>query len=71
MTVSVKEVNLQGGERIILTTDGVHGVLEEQRLSELVAKGDVQHVAAALVEAALASGSRDNATAVVADYQPG
>lgn len=72
MTVNLKEMNLKGGDRIVLTTDGVHGVLEHSRLAEIVAtSGGLPQVAAALIEAALASGSSDNVTAVVAEYQPG
>jgi protein phosphatase len=69
MTVNLKELTLNGGERIVMTTDGVHGVLEHARLRQIVGRGDPESVAAALVDAALASGSRDNVTAVVADYQ--
>ncbi len=72
MTVNLKEVALKGGERIVLTTDGVHGVLESARLAQIVGqRGGLQTVATALIDAALTSGSRDNVTAVVADYEPG
>lgn len=71
MTVNLKEVVLTGGERIILTSDGVHGVLEPAQLASLVvAGGELQKVANRLLQAALSEGSRDNVTVVVAEYQP-
>jgi serine/threonine protein phosphatase PrpC len=67
--VHVHEEFLEGNERIVLTTDGVHGSLDNRRMSELVnAGGNPQQVASSLVEAALARGSRDNCTALAAFY---
>ncbi len=53
------------GDRYLLTSDGVHGVLKPRRLGELAAAGSAQQAADALVDAALAAGTRDNATALV------
>jgi PPM family protein phosphatase len=69
--VHVVEESLQGGELLLLTTDGVHGVLDEARLEQVILdSSDVQDTAANLVAAALARGSRDNCTALVARYLP-
>jgi protein phosphatase len=71
-SVHVTELPLRGGERFALTTDGVHGVLEESQLAGVVeTTGDAKRAAAALVDSALNGGSRDNCTAVVADYEQG
>jgi protein phosphatase len=68
--VHIVEVFLSGGELMLLTTDGVHGVLDDQRLEQLlVAGGSLEQTAESLVSAALVRGSRDNCTAVVAQYQ--
>ncbi len=60
---------LQGEARIgdcfLLTSDGVHGVLKAPRLAALAATGSAQQASEALVEAALAAGARDNATALI------
>lgn len=54
------------GDTYVLTTDGVHGALRAQRLAELATRGDsAQRASDAIVDAALAAGARDNATAVV------
>lgn len=67
--VHVLESPLQTGDLILLTTDGVHEVLEDQRLEELLTRGeDSRWIAENVVEAALACGTRDNLTAVVARY---
>lgn len=65
--VHLSERRLERGDLLVLTTDGVHGVLEEQDLVAACEEGsDVQACAAGLVRAALGHGSRDNCTAVVA-----
>jgi len=67
--VHVVEETLAGGERLLLSTDGVHGVLDEDQLERIVADGrDLAAVPETLVTTALAHGSRDNCTAVVAQY---
>ncbi len=53
------------GDSFVLTTDGVHGVLKPAQLAALAAGGDAQAASQALVDAALAAGTRDNATALL------
>jgi protein phosphatase len=67
--VHVIEEELRGDVRIALTTDGVHGVLDEESVEHQLADGAVQAASRNLVAAALAHGSLDNCTAVVADYR--
>jgi PPM family protein phosphatase len=68
-SVHVTEEYLAGGERLVLTTDGVHGTLDERRIAQLVSEGGhPEAVASDLVSAAMARGSRDNCTALVAFY---
>ena len=66
--VHIVEEPLSGGEVLLLTTDGVHGVLDTRALERLVERVDVKQLAAEVVSAALARGSRDNCTAVAATY---
>jgi protein phosphatase len=68
--VHIVEEYLQGGERLALTSDGVHGTLEDRRIEQVMREGgNPEEAAAGLVNAALARGSRDNCTAVVAFYE--
>jgi PPM family protein phosphatase len=69
--VHVAEHPLAGGERLLLSTDGVHGVVADSHLERMLRAGaDPAAIARDLVAAALACGSRDNCTAVVAEYRP-
>jgi len=51
------------GHRVVLCTDGVHGVLSDEEIREIVqAVDDIRDVAATLCRRALAAGSGDNVT---------
>ena len=68
-TVHVRERALTGGETLLLCTDGVHNVLDEAALVEILSTtASPQATARELVTAAIERGSRDNVTAVVVRY---
>ena len=70
--VHVAEETLAGGERLLLTTDGVHGVMDEKRLTPLMLDDeDPRDIARNVIATALARGSRDDCTAIVACYSVG
>src|SRR5574341_261347 len=53
-------------DRFVLCSDGVHGVLSDRVLADLLSEpGSPQHAAERLVKRALEAGGRDNATALV------
>lgn len=62
-------------ERLLLCSDGVTGMIDDDRIAEILARvSDPADAAGELVAAAVAAGGRDNATAVVVDaieQQPG
>ncbi len=59
---------LAAAERILLCSDGVTGMISDERVASILLDNDDPRDAAdALVQAALAAGGRDNATAVVVD----
>ena len=59
---------IEEGDRFVLTTDGVHGVLETQLLADLVvAADDPETIATAVEEAVLAAGAPDNYGVIVVD----
>jgi serine/threonine protein phosphatase PrpC len=67
--VHVAEVMLAGGELLLLSTDGVHGVIDDGRLEQLMGDDDdPQTIAHNVVATALTRGSRDNCTAIAARY---
>ena len=58
-------LGLTAGERLLLCTDGVSGVLPASVLARLLGSGAPQRAAETVVAAARAAGSLDNATALV------
>ena len=69
--VHVVETELNAGDRILMTTDGVHEVIDDGRLEQLISQDQrPEAIANAIVKTALARGSRDNLTAVVVDCTP-
>jgi protein phosphatase len=69
--VHVVEEPLEPGDRLLLTTDGVHNALDDRWLEKALADlHDLAGVAATIVGAAIARGSHDNCTAIVARYFP-
>jgi serine/threonine protein phosphatase PrpC len=57
--------DLHLGDVFVLVTDGVHGRLPQARIAELAVLGSAQQASDALVQAALATGTQDNASALV------
>ncbi|MEH2564050.1 protein kinase domain-containing protein [Bradyrhizobium sp. AZCC 2289] len=66
--VDYAAVGLRQHDRLLLCSDGVHGVLGDDRLQVLLdERASPEETARALVDAALAAGSNDNMTALVLD----
>jgi PPM family protein phosphatase len=57
----------RAGDRLLLCSDGVSDYLEHDEIAGLLGMASRESAAGALVSAALEAGSRDNASAVVAD----
>ncbi|MBC7954602.1 MAG: bifunctional protein-serine/threonine kinase/phosphatase [Cytophagales bacterium] len=53
------------GDTFVLASDGVHARLAQQHMLALLREGTAQEASAAIVQAALAAGSQDNATVLV------
>ncbi|OZG75367.1 serine/threonine protein phosphatase [Hahella sp. CCB-MM4] len=68
LQVDVRDVDRQQGDRWLLCSDGLHGVVSDAELLDfLKADGTVQEVANRLVQKALDNGADDNVTVVVLD----
>jgi protein phosphatase len=62
----VKVVPIQAGDRFLLCTDGLSGVVSDEQLQAFIKeKQDVQECADGLCQLALDQGSRDNISAIV------
>lgn len=57
---------LSTGDIILLTTDGLHGVIDQRRIAALLQQNDsLETIAHALADAALAAGSTDNVSCLL------
>jgi PPM family protein phosphatase len=67
LIVSVDRISipLLQGDRVLLCSDGLYGVLEDREIQNLLRQGDASAVCKALVEAANSRGTADNLTAAV------
>ena len=63
--LSIREA--RAGDRLLLCSDGLSGVLPKEQLAARMADGDPTIAVIHLIEDALAAGAPDNVTAVVAD----
>ncbi len=68
--VDIFELTLLPDDRLLLTTDGVHDYIDEDDLHQIVAETTPDQAPGILVQHALAAGSTDNLTALVAWYAP-
>lgn len=60
------EVGFAPGDMLLLSTDGLHGVIEDSRISDiLMSTSSLPDVGQALVDSVLDSGAPDNVTAVL------
>jgi len=62
----LSETELAAGDSVLLCSDGVWASLPDSRIGELLGQGTAAEAAQSLIRAALAAGSTDNVTAVVA-----
>lgn len=64
----VQLVPIQAGDRFLLCTDGLHGVVTDDKIHQYMdEQSDPQACADGLVQLALESGSRDNVSCIVID----
>ncbi|MDP7723252.1 PP2C family serine/threonine-protein phosphatase [Mycobacterium sp. TY814] len=65
-------VDLQAGDRILLSSDGLHGVVDDSALAQILdSHPEPADACEALIEAALKAGGPDNVTAVVVNIADG
>ncbi len=61
------ELESRAGDRLLLCSDGACGVLDNDRLADILGSGNADFAAVELVRASLEAGSTDNVTCLVAD----
>jgi serine/threonine protein phosphatase PrpC len=65
VVVDYVQGELQVGDVLVLLTDGVHGAIRQARIQELASLPQAKDASRQLVDLAIASGSLDNASAMV------
>src|SRR4051812_13978340 len=60
-------VDLAPGDRLLLCSDGASGVLDPDRITDILGSSSIDYAVVELVRASLEAGSSDNVTCVVAD----
>ncbi|TLM70909.1 MAG: serine/threonine-protein phosphatase, partial [Actinobacteria bacterium] len=72
MPVDTYEVQARPGDRLLLCTDGLHGMIEDPEIARLLgAYADPGVTARALADAAIDAGGQDNVTVVVVEVGAG
>ena len=69
MTVDTLEIEVRAGDRLLLCSDGIHGVLTDNEIAALVSSdgASLDKVCRAVIDEANARGGPDNATAIVVE----
>lgn len=65
------ELDVEPGDRLLLCSDGLSDLVPDGRIAHVLGVGDPDSAAAALTQAALSAGGRDNVTCVVLDLVDG
>jgi protein phosphatase len=68
--VHLHEYDLQGGETILMCSDGLHGVVDDEAIARTLASGGTPaEIVPRLINAALTGGAKDNVTVLLARYE--
>ncbi len=67
---SQKPRRLKFGDRLLICSDGLCGVLSESELRKDLSRGTPSAAAKRLIRAALEAGGPDNVTVIVASWEP-
>ena len=67
-TIHLASYSIMAGDRFLMCTDGVHGQLASEVITLTMSTGSCSETVDALLQRARDAGGRDNATAVVVDF---
>ncbi len=67
LEIDVDDIEAVAGDRLLLCSDGLSGVVHAAELARILGDGDIEVVADRLVQAALDGGAPDNVTCIVAE----
>lgn len=67
--IDLSALDAEPGDRFLLCSDGLSGVISDSRLEEILQHPDLTYVVSTLIEMALSAGAPDNVTAIIGEYQ--
>ncbi len=70
LQVDVTEERLNAGDRLMICSDGLSGMIDDDKIDALLSEGTVEESVWALVEAANSAGGHDNITVAAVDALP-
>lgn len=68
VSIDVKVLDVEIGDRFLLCSDGLTGVVSNEAIAEILYKSDLTYAVSTLIENAMAAGAPDNVTIVVGEY---
>lgn len=69
LNLDILTLELQAGDRFLVCSDGLSGVMHDARLTEILSAENLTQISAQLIDFTLAAGAPDNVTVVVADFK--
>jgi protein phosphatase len=67
--IDITTTDLQVGDKFILCSDGLSGVVSNERIKEVLESEDLTYVVMTLIDFALSAGAPDNVTVIAAEYR--
>jgi PPM family protein phosphatase len=70
LDTDIFEIGLLPDDRVVLCTDGVHGLLEPAEIADLALDGTPERASQAMIDLAMERGSTDNVSAAILAFEP-
>lgn len=69
VVIDITKFEVQAGDRFLLCSDGLSGVLSEDVIKEVMSRPDLTLAVSTLIDLTLAAGAPDNVTVVIGEYR--
>jgi protein phosphatase len=68
VSMDIKTLEVEAGDRFLVCSDGLTGVLSNEKIAEILSQSDLTYAVSTLIDLSLAAGAPDNVTIVVGEY---
>jgi protein phosphatase len=69
VVIDITKFDVQTGDRFLLCSDGLSGVLSNEVISDVMSRPDLTLAVSTLIELTLSAGAPDNVTVVIGEYR--